>query len=29
MKTGIMPEVQMRMFLELADSRSTEHTGGR
>lgn len=29
MKAGIMPEEQMRMFLELAESRSEEHTGGR
>lgn len=29
MKAGIMPEEQMRMFLELAESRSAEHTGGR
>lgn len=28
-KTGTMPEEQMRLFLELADSRSNEHTGGR
>lgn len=29
MKAGIMPEEQMRMFLELAESRSNGHTGGR
>lgn len=29
MKAGIMPAEQIRMFLELAESRSTEHTGGR
>lgn len=29
MKAGIMPEEQMRLFLELAESRSREHTGGR
>lgn len=29
MKAGIMPEEQMRMFMELADSRSNSHTGGR
>lgn len=29
MKAGIMPEEQKRLFIELADSRSSEHTGGR
>lgn len=29
MKTGIMPEEQMRLFHELAESRSNGHTGGR
>lgn len=28
-KAGIMSEEQMRLFQELADSRSNEHTGGR
>lgn len=28
-KAGIMPEEQKRLFIELADSRSSEHTGGR
>lgn len=29
MKAGIMPEEQMRLFLELSEQRSDEHTGGR
>lgn len=29
MKAGVMPAEQMRMFLELAESRSNGHTGGR
>ena len=29
MKAGIMPEEQKRIFIEFADSRSSEHTGGR
>lgn len=29
MKAGIMPVEQMRLFLELAESRSREHMGGR
>lgn len=29
MKAGLMTEEQQRLFLELADSRSHEHTGGR
>lgn len=28
-KAGTMQEEQMRLFQELAESRSTEHTGGR
>lgn len=28
-KAGTMPEEQMRLFLELAESRSNGHTGGR
>lgn len=29
MKAGIMPEEQMRLFLQLCEQRSNEHTGGR
>ena len=29
MKAGLMTEEQQRLFQELADSRSHEHTGGR
>ena len=29
MKAGLMTDEQKRLFIELADSRSTEHTGGR
>lgn len=29
MKAGIMPEEQKRLFIEFADNRSSEHTGGR
>ena len=28
-KAGSMPEEQMRLFKELCDQRSHEHTGGR
>lgn len=28
-KAGAMPEEQMMLFQELADSRSNKHTGGR
>lgn len=29
MKAGTMPEEQRRLFLELSNARSGEHTGGR
>lgn len=29
LKTGLMTEEQKKLFEDLADSRSTEHTGGR
>ena len=29
LKAGLMTDEQKRLFEELADSRSTEHTGGR
>lgn len=28
-KAGTMPEEQKRLFMELAEQRSQEHTGGR